>query len=168
PEYVYALRSGDLLPDPTRVGMFWMEERALGAAYNMEGGVHDVAIRLAPGASEQDVAAALDRLLESYGSFGTVPQRLQTSSWFLNNELRNLQTAGVYVPSIFLLVAAFLLNVSLNRMVAIQREQIAALKAVGYTNFELGLHYAGFSLVVSLAGAVVAVGLGKWLGVGMI
>jgi len=168
PEYVYALRSGDLLPDPTRVGIFWMEERALGAAYNMEGGFNDVAIRLAPGASEQDVAAALDRLLEPYGSFGTVPQRLQTSSWFLNNELRNLQTAGVYVPSIFLLVAAFLLNVSLNRIVAIQREQIAALKAVGYTNFELGLHYAGFSLVISLAGAVAAVALGKWLGMGMI
>ncbi len=168
PEYVYALRSGDLLPDPTRVGMFWMGERALAAAYNMEGGFNDVAIRLAPGASEPDVAAALDQLLEPYGSFGTVPQRLQTSSWFLNNELRNLQTAGVYVPSIFLLVAAFLLNVSLNRMVAVQREQIAALKAVGYTNLELGLHYAGFSLVISLAGAVVAVALGKWLGVGMI
>ncbi|HEX5071024.1 MAG TPA: FtsX-like permease family protein [Vicinamibacterales bacterium] len=168
PEYVYALRSGDLLPDPARVGMFWMEERALGAAYNMEGGFNDVAVRLAPGASEQDVAAALDRVLEPYGSFGTVPQRLQTSSWFLNNELRNLQTAGVYVPSIFLLVAAFLLNVSLNRIIAVQREQIAALKAVGYTNVELGLHYAGFSLVISLAGALAAVGIGKWLGVGMI
>ena len=107
-------------------------------------------------------------MLTPYGSFGAVPQALQTSSWFLANELRNLQTAGMFVPSIFLLVAAFLLNVSLNRVVAVQREQIAALKAVGYTNGELARHYMGFSLIISLAGAAVGIGLGKWLGLGMI
>lgn len=168
PEFVYALRAGDLLPDPSRLAIFWMEEQALGAAYNMEGGFNDVAIRLSPGASEQAVSLALDQVLSPYGSFGAIPRRLQTSAWFLNNELTNLETAGVYVPSIFLLVAAFLLNVSLNRMVAIQREQIAALKAVGYTNGELARHYAGFSLIICLCGAAAAVGIGKWLGVGMV
>jgi putative ABC transport system permease protein len=168
PEYVYAIRPGDLLPDTARLAIFWMEQKALGAAFNMEGGFNDVAIRLSPGASSQAVAASLDQVLTPYGSFGAVPQELQTSSWFLANELRNLQTAGVFVPSIFLLVAAFLLNVSLNRVVAVQREQIAALKAVGYTNGELARHYIGFSLIISLAGAAVGVGLGKWLGLGMI
>jgi putative ABC transport system permease protein len=149
--------------------MFWMEERALGAAYNMEGGFNDVAIRLAPGASEQDVAAALDQLLEPYGSFGTVPQRLQT--FIVVSEQTSCETSrqpACTSRRSFSWWRAFLLNVSLNRIVAIQREQIAALKAVGYTNVELGLHYAGFSLVISVVGAVAAVGIGKWLGVGMI
>jgi putative ABC transport system permease protein len=137
PEYVYSIRAGDLLPDPARLGIFWMEREALGAAFDMEGGFNDVAIRLAPGASEPAVAAALDALLEPYGSFGTIPRRLQTSAWFLQNELNQLQTAGIVVPTIFLLVAAFLLNVSLNRIVAVQREQIAALKAMGYSNGDL-------------------------------
>jgi putative ABC transport system permease protein len=168
PEYIYALRAGDLLPDPSRLAIVWMEQRALGAAFNMEGGFNDVAIRLSPGASEPAVIAALDDVLAPYGAFGAVPQRLQTSAWFLANELKQLQTAGIFVPSIFLLVAAFLLNVSLNRIVAVQREQIAALKAVGYTNGELARHYVGFSVIISIAGAIIGAGLGKWLGVGMV
>ncbi len=168
PEYVYSIRPGDLLPDPKRLGIFWMERRALGAAFNMEGGFNDVALRLSPGADEPAVMAAVDSLLEPYGSLGTIPRRLQTSAWFLNNELNQLQTAGIIVPAIFLGVAAFLLNVSLNRIVAVQREQIAALKAVGYSNGELARHYLGWSLVISLAGAVAGIAIGKWLGVGMV
>ena len=168
PEYVYAIRTGDLLPDPSRLAILWMERQALGAAFNMEGGFNDVSLRLAPGASEPAVMAALDDVLAPYGAFGSVPQRLQTSAWFLSNELKQLQTAGVFVPSIFLLVAAFLLNVSLNRIVAVQREQIAALKAVGYTNGELARHYMGWSVIISIGGAVIGAGLGKWLGVGMV
>ena len=168
PEYVYSIRPGDLLPDPKRLGIFWMERRALGAAFNMEGGFNDVALRLSPGADEPAVMAAVDSLLEPYGSLGTIPRRLQTSAWFLNNELNQLETAGIIVPAIFLGVAAFLLNVSLNRIVAVQREQIAALKAVGYSNGELARHYLGWSLVISVGGAVAGIAIGKWLGVGMV
>jgi putative ABC transport system permease protein len=168
PEYVYSIRPGDLLPDSKRLGIFWMERRALGAAFNMEGGFNDLALRLSPGADEPAVMAAVDSLLEQYGSLGTIPRRLQTSAWFLNNELNQLQTAGIIVPAIFLAVAAFLLNVSLNRIVAVQREQIAALKAVGYSNGELARHYLGWSLVISLTGAVAGIAIGKWLGVGMV
>jgi len=168
PEYVYSIRPGDLLPDAKRLGIFWMERRALGAAFNMEGGFNDVALRLSPGADEPAVTAAVDALLEPYGSFGAIPRRLQTSAWFLNNELNQLQTAGIIVPAIFLGVAAFLLNVSLNRIVAVQREQIAALKAVGYSNGELARHYLGWSLVISMAGALAGIAIGKWLGTGMV
>ena len=168
PEYVYAVRPGDLLPDPSRLAIVWMERRALGAAFNMEGGFNDVSLRLAPGASEPAVMAALDDLLAPYGAFGSVPRRLQMSAWFLASELTQLQTAGIFVPSIFLLVAAFLLNVSLNRIVAVQREQIAALKAVGYTNGELSRHYMGWSVIISVAGALIGAALGKWLGLGMV
>jgi putative ABC transport system permease protein len=168
PEYVYSIRPGDLLPDSKRLGIFWLERRALGAAFNMEGGFNDLALRLSPGADEPAVMAAVDSLLEPYGSLGTIPRRLQTSAWFLNNELNQLQTAGIIVPAIFLAVAAFLLNVSLNRIVAVQREQIAALKAVGYSNGELARHYLGWSLVISLTGAVAGIAIGKWLGLGMV
>jgi putative ABC transport system permease protein len=164
PEYVYSIRAGDLLPDPGRFGIFWMERRGLASAFDMEGGFNDVAVALSPGAPEPAVREAIERHLEPYGGFGTVPRRLQTSNWFLENEFLQLQTAGIFVPAIFLLVAAFLLNVSLNRLVAVQREQIAALKAVGYTNGELAAHYMAWSLAVSLSGASLGVAVGAWLG----
>ena len=50
PEFIYTIRPGELIPDDTRFGVFWMERRALAAAFDMEGGFNDVALSLMPGA----------------------------------------------------------------------------------------------------------------------
>ena len=167
PEYIYSIRPGELIPDDSRFGVFWLERRSLAAAFDMEGGFNNVALTLLPGASEQDVIAQLDRLIASYGGLGAIPRALQTSHWYLDNELAQLQSVGLVVPLIFLSVAAFLLNVVLTRIVSVQREQIAALKALGYANRELGWHYTKLSLVVGAAGSAFGVFFGTWLGSGM-
>ena len=141
PEYVYSIRPGEVVPDDRLFGVFWMEQRALATAFDMEGGFNDVALKLMPGASAAEAIARLDRLLATYGGLGAIPRSLQISHWYLESELSSLQTVGLIVPVIFLAVAAFLLNVVLIRIVAVQREQIAALKALGYSHREIGVHY---------------------------
>jgi putative ABC transport system permease protein len=168
PEYVYTVRPGELMPDDTRFGVFWMERRALAAVFDMEGGFNDVTLKLMRGASESDVLTRLDALLAPYGGFGAIPRAQQLSNWFLDNELTQLQTMGVAIPIVFLLVAAFLLNVVLTRIVSVQREQIAALKALGYSNFEIAFHYIKWSLAITLTGAAVGVLGGAWLGSAMV
>jgi len=168
PEYVYIIPPGELIPDDRRFGILWMERRALGAAFDMEGGFNDVSLELMPGAVAAEVIARLDRLLDPYGSTGAVPRRLQMSHWTLDNELRQLQTFGFMVPAIFLGIAAFLLNVAMTRALAIQRSQIATLKALGYSNREIGWHYVKWALVIAAIGAAVGIGGGAWLGSGMI
>jgi putative ABC transport system permease protein len=167
PEYVYAIRPGELVPDKRRFGMFWMGRRALASAFNMEGGFNDVALTLAKGASSADVIAALDRLIEPYGGRGAIPQSQQISAWTLENELRQLQTFGFILPLIFFAVAAFVLNVALARALALQRAQIAALKALGFSNSELAWHYIKWGLVIAGAGSAAGVGAGAWLGSGL-
>ena len=154
PEYIYSIRPGDLMPDPKRYGILWMERKALAAAFDLEGSFNDVSLRLVPGAMEEDVLAELDRYLEPYGGTGAVPRALQTSHWYLSNELEQLRNMGNTLPLLFLAVAAFLLNVVLARIVTVQREQIAALKANGYSNRDLGLHYAKLGLLVAAFGTV--------------
>ncbi|RPH56718.1 MAG: ABC transporter permease, partial [Acidobacteria bacterium] len=168
PEYVYTVRPGELMPDDTRFGIFWMERRALAAVFDMEGGFNDVALKLMRGASESDVLTRLDALLAPYGGFSAIPRAQQLSNWFLDNELKQLQTMGVAIPIVFLLVAAFLLNVVLTRIVSVQREQIAALKALGYSNVEIASHYIKWSLAITLTGAAVGVLGGAWLGSAMV
>lgn len=167
PEFIYAIRPGELIPDDARFGVFWMHGRDLAAAFDMEGGFNNLAVTLLPGASEPDVIARLDRLLAIYGGLGAIPRSLQTSHWYLDNELRQLQSVGLILPVVFLTVAAFLLNVVLTRIVAVQREQIAALKALGYTNRELAWHYTKLSLAIGAAGAVFGMAGGAWLGSAM-
>ena len=164
PEFVYSIRPGELVPDDQRYGIFWMDEDALAAAFDMEGGFNDVVLALSPGASSEEVISRLDRLLEPYGGLGAIPRALQLSHWTVQNELRQLQSFGVLLPSIFLLVAAFILNVALTRALALQRPQIASLKALGYGNAAIGWHYLKWGFVIAAVGIVIGVAGGATLG----
>ncbi len=165
PEYVYPIRPGELMPDDARFGVFWMERKALATAFSLDGAFNNVVLTLARGASEPEVISRLDTLLDArYGGVGAIPRALQPSHWYLNNELVQLRNSGEIVPVIFLGVAAFLLNVVLSRIVDVQRPQIAAMKALGYSNTALAAHYVKWSLAVALTGSAVGVGVGAWLG----
>jgi len=168
PEYVYAIRPGEMVPDSRRFGIFWMDRRALASAFNMEGAFNDVSVGLLPGASEAQVIAALDELLERYGGRGALPQSQQASAWTLENELAQLQMFGFLVPLIFFGVAAFVLHVALTRALALQRVQIAALKALGYSNGAIAWHYVKWALAIAAAGALAGVVAGSWLGARLI
>ena len=164
PEYVYVTRPSQIVPDDERYGVFWMDYTALAAAFDMEGGFNDVVLGLSPAASSKEVIARLDRLLDPYGGLGAVPRSLQLSHWMLESELTQLQQFGLLLPLIFLTVAAFILNIALSRALALQRPQIATLKALGYGNVTLGWHYMKFALLIGATGVIIGLGVGSWFG----
>ena len=151
PEYVFAGLWG--MPDQRGFGVFWVDHEALSAAFDMAGAFNRVAVKLAPGADERDVIDRLQQVLARYGGREAHGRRDQTSHAMLDNEIKELWVLGTVLPSIFLGVAAFLLNVVVSRLVATQREQVAALKALGYANGAIAAHY------LKLVGAIVAIGL---------
>lgn len=163
PEYVFAGMFG--MPDPRGFGVFWVDAEVLAAVWDMEGAFTRLSFLLAPGADERRVIAALKPLLQRYGGRDPHGREHQGSHAMLDNEIAEQRVIGTVLPAIFLGVAAFLLNVVVSRMVATQREQIAALKALGYANRALAFHYLGFVLLVVAAGSALGVALGKGLGV---
>jgi putative ABC transport system permease protein len=163
PEYIFATRGG-AFPDERNFGVLWTARQGLASAYDMEGAFNHVAVRLAPGASQRAVIDALDRLLEPYGGTRAYGRDEQLSHRILAQEIDQWRVTGTMIPSIFLAVAAFLLNVVLNRQIATQRGQIAALKALGYGNGALALHYLLQVVFIVLVGAAIGVGVGVWFG----
>jgi putative ABC transport system permease protein len=164
PEYVYAIREGEILPDEKRFGVFWMARTELAPAFNMEGAFNDVALTLTPDAVEADVLLRLDALTEPYGGIGAFGRSDQMSNRYISNEIEELRGMAIFAPMIFLAVAAFLLNVVISRLIGTQREQIAALKAFGYSNWEVGWHYLKFVLMLSAVGVTLGTIIGAWLG----
>ena len=164
PEYIYVIRPSEMVPDDRRFAIVWMNERALASAFDMEGGFNDVTLTLAPGATTDEVIARVDRLLARYGGVGAIPRELQPSHWALQSELKQLESMGLVLPLIFLMVAAFVLNVALTRALALQRAQIASLKALGYSNASLAWHYIKWALLIGIAGLLLGVAAGAWLG----
>ena len=162
PEYVFAGLWG--MPDQRGFGVFWVDHEALAAAYDMAGAFNRAAVRLAPGADAQAAMASLRAHLQRYGAREVHGREQQTSHAMLDNEINQQRVMGSILPVIFLGVAAFLLNVVVSRLVATQREQIAALKALGYPDRAIALHYLQLVLAIVGVGVVMGIVLGKQLG----
>ena len=162
PEFIFAGMGGS--PDVHGFGVFWMHRDAVAAAYDMRGAFNQVAVRLAPGANEGEVIDALNSLLAPYGGINAYGREDHLSHRMLNSEIREQQVMGTVLPSIFLLVAAFLLQTVMTRHIGLQREQIAALKALGYDNRQIGWHYLRMVLVIVGLGCALGVALGDALG----
>ncbi len=167
PEYIYTVPPGEMMPDDRRFGVLWVDAAAVESAFSMEGAFNDVTLSLARGAPERTVLAEVDRVLSPYGAFGAVSRERQMSARYVEQELTQLGSFAALMPAIFLSVAAFLVYVVLARMISTQREQLAALKALGYTNAEIAVHYAKFVVIVSMAGAGPGVAAGAWAGSAM-
>ena len=167
PEYVYAVAPGQIFPDNRRFGILWMAREPLSAALDMRDGFNEMLLRLAPGASEQDVIRRIDAATRPYGPAGAYGRDLNVSDRFLSSEIEQLQTTVRILPPIFLAVSAFLLNILLARLVDTERDVIGLLKAFGYRSHAIMLHYAQMALLLSAGGVIAGWVLGAWMGRGL-
>jgi putative ABC transport system permease protein len=164
PEFILQTRPGAISPDFKRYGILWMSRDALGTAYNMKGAFNDVVMALTTGAKLDDLLPGLDRLLDRYGGLGAYGRKDQMSHRFLTEEFKQLERSSELFPPIFIAVAAFLLNVVIGRTVSTQRDQIAVLKAFGYGNIDVAIHYIKFVFLIVLIGIAGGLAAGLWLG----
>ncbi|WP_395744095.1 ABC transporter permease [Prosthecobacter sp.] len=164
PEFVFEARPGQTLPDNKRYGVFWMNYQAIAVPYNLDGAFNDLCVDLSPGADAGPVMAEVDRLLRDYGAQGSYTRREHNSAQRLDDELRVVRALSVAYPVVFLSVAAFMVNAVLARLVRLQREQIAQLKALGYSSWQVGRHYMNYALVIVVIGTLIGGAVGRWMG----
>jgi putative ABC transport system permease protein len=164
PEYVYAIGPGALMPDDRRFGVLWMGQEALQAAFDLDGAFNDVSLALLRGTDPDAVVDRVDRLLGRYGGVGAYARADQLSNWFLMSEIAQQRTLSTILPTIFLAVAAFLTHMVLGRLIAVERSEIGLLKAFGYTNRDIALHYTRFVLGIGAVGVALGWIVGYWLG----
>jgi putative ABC transport system permease protein len=165
PEFIFATGPGDRMPDQHRFAIVWMSEKALASAYNLDGAFSDVQVKLLRDASESEVIKQLDALLDPYGGQAAYGRRDQYSHAYIEHGLDMLRNMSRTLPPIFLLVAAFLINLTLGRIVALEREQVGLLKALGYRSAAIAWHYVKFVVVITVIGIVIGSAAGTWLGI---
>ena len=167
PEFIYAIGPGDLIPDDRRFADMWMSEKALAAMFDLDGAFNSISVKLLRGANEAEVIKQLDDILERYGGNGAFGRKDQPSHAFLDAELMQLKSMAQVIPPIFLLVSAFLINITLSRLIALEREQIGLLKALGYARISIAVHYMKLISCIALVGIAIGVIAGTWLGAGL-
>jgi putative ABC transport system permease protein len=165
PEYIFGGLMG--APDLRSFGVFWIDRDELAAALDMAGAFTRVTLKLAPQTSQAAVIDVVTRLLAPFGGSPAHGRDEQASHAMLDNEIREQRVLGTVLPAIFLAVAGFLLHVVTARLVATQREQVAALKALGYANRSIALHYLKLVAPMVFGGYLLGLVLGYGLGEGM-
>ncbi len=163
PEFVYEIRGGmEVFPDNRRFGALWMTRRELAGAFDLEGAFNDLVVRLEPGASEAAVIEAIDDHLDRYGGLGAYGRDDHLSHRFVSDEIEETRVTSILIPSIFLGITAFLLHVVLSRLVGVEREQIAVIRAFGFTTRRIVTHYIAFAAVPAAVGALLGSVTGLW------
>nr|WP_255548034.1 ABC transporter permease [Erythrobacter ani] len=163
PNYVNALAPGDIIPDDTRFGVFWMGEEALEAATDRTEAINTLSVKLQRDASQADVIRAIDRILEPYGGTGAFDRDDHPSHVFLDSELDQLEAMVKIFPPVFLLVATFLVYVVLGRMIRTQRSLIGLFKAFGYSDAAIAGHYLKFAIAIAILATILGAIAGVWM-----
>lgn len=161
PEYVYMVRgTGDIVPDPDHFGVLYVKEKYARDALDFKNACNQIVGQMVPGSGE-DIDLLLDRIdrmLDPYGVLAKTPRERQASHRFLSDEIQGLATFSLIVPTIFLSVAALVLNILMTRIAERQRTIIGTLKALGYSNVQVLSHFLTLGVGVGVLG-----GLGGWL-----
>ena len=167
PEFVYTIGPGAMMPDNRTFGILFMPGRPAAAAFDMTGAFNSLTVGLYPGANKTDVIDAMDRLLAPYGGTGAYGRDRQISDSFVSSEIDQLWSMTIILPPIFFGVAAFLVNMVLGRIVALERPEIGLLKALGYSNRAIAAHYLMLAGLTALVGIALGWGAGAWLASGL-
>lgn len=155
PEFVYIMRNAqDLYPSATDFGIAYVPLSSLKALVKEKGQFNDLVFTLKQGAGFDAVKDSLEAKLKSYGLQSIVPRKDQTSNAILTSKLEGMKTMATTLPVVFLGVASFILYTMLRRLIEQQRLAIGTLKAFGFTNREIILHYLTYPLVIGTAGGL--------------
>ncbi len=161
PEFVYPMKdAATMFPDPKKFGIIMIPHEQAQQTLNMQGQINQVLIKLAPGTNEDEIKERIEEILKPYGNLASYPRKDQLSNAAIQAEIDGLETASIYLPLIFFIIAAAIQFILLSRLIKSQRLQIGVMKALGYDNWQIMFHFTGYALCVTTVGAIIGTSLG--------
>ena len=77
-----------------------------------------------------------------------------------NGEATEGKTMGTILPTLFLLIAVLTMATTMHRLVAKEKTQIGTLKALGFKNRRILIHYSSYAFSIGLLGTALGIALG--------
>lgn len=167
PEYVYAVKdSSELIGDNRKFGIVYIKKSFGQAILGYEGSINDLSLTVKEGTDMEKAKDDVRKLSSEFGVTGIMDRGTQLSSKMVSEKMKGYQSMGTTFPIIFFIVAAVIIYITMGRMVENQRTQIGVLKAFGFGNLQILMHYLSFSVFIAVVGSVIGSILGAYLGKG--
>ena len=154
PEYVYHASSASVIPDFSKMGFAYMSYKA----FPIDDVPYNVLNVKFEGSPEKYDDLLSDNLDGDYNSF--VEQSEHTSVSQFSEEMDQHKMMADIFPVVFILIAMLILLTTMTRIIAHQRTQIGILKANGFTNRTIMLHYISYGFWLVLIGSILGLIVG--------
>ena len=151
PEYVYEASPTSIIPDFKDMGFAYLSYKAF--PFDIQYNTLLVKFNQTP----DEFRDSLDGSVE-YLSFTEQTDHVSVNQF--ENEMSQHKMIGDVFPIVFILVTFLTLLTTMTRIISHQRTQIGVLKAVGYKNRTIILHYMSYGFWLVLAGAILGLFLG--------
>jgi putative ABC transport system permease protein len=155
PEYVYYTGSATtFMPDHNKYGYAMIgtsnAEKFLGKIINNE-----VKIMLSDNADTNNVKKESEEILsDRYIGFSDRDTHLSVSNPI--QKTKQIMKMSILFCTVFILLALLTMQTTMTRLVQNQRIQIGTMKALGFHNSQIKLHYSLYGLTVGLLGGIIA------------
>ena len=154
PEYVYHASQSSVIPDFSKLGFAYMSYKAFPGdtvPYNVLNVKFD--------GTAENYNDLLDYHMDGYyNSF--VERSEHTSVSQFSEEIDQHQMMAGIFPVVFILIAMLILLTTMTRIIAHQRTQIGILKACGFKDKSIMLHYISYGFWLVLIGSILGLIIG--------
>lgn len=154
PEYVYHASTSSVIPDFNKIGFAYLSYKAFPTEtvpYNV--------LNIKFDGTPENYDELLDYHMDGYyNSF--VPQSEHTSVNQFSEEMDQHRMMGDIFPVVFILISMLILLTTMTRIITHQRTQIGILKASGFKNRSIILHYVSYGFWLVLVGSILGLILG--------
>ena len=154
PEYVYHASSYSVIPDFNKIGFAYLSHNAY-PGDNISYNVLEVKFDGTPENFNDILSYKLDGY---YSSFVERSQHSSVSQF--SEEMDQHKMMGDIFPVVFILIAMLILLTTMTRIITHQRTQIGILKASGFKNSSIILHYISYGFWLVLIGSILGLILG--------
>lgn len=157
PEFVVSSEGDELAPSALKKGYAYVTRETLGYLP-----LSEIALTLVPGADLGEVRAAVQALSEER-QVVVIEREEVFGIKMATEQSQQIRALGAIFPLIFFVIAALITWTTMNRLIESQRLQIGSLFAMGYTRRELLGHYAGYGILVAVAGLIIGIAGALWI-----
>ncbi len=161
PEYVYITKDmTQMLPDESGFGIGYITKESMEILTGHKGAVNNIIFQREKDVSFDDIKLELEDSLSRFGLRELFDKEDLLSYFFLDLEITSIRSMATSMPTMFLLLAAAVLYLMLKRVIDQERTQIGTLKAFGYSNSQLMLHYLAYGGITGVIGGITGCILG--------
>jgi len=155
PEYVYQETEGSIIPDFSLQGFAYASYKA----FPTDNISYDVVLIKTNDTSDVFQEKIDDKIDGKYSTL--IPQKDHSSVVQFQSEIDQHNMMGKMFPLIFVVVALLTLITTMTRIVNHQRTQIGTLKALGFSNRKLSIHYMSYGFYLTLIGSILGLVIGQ-------